>query len=212
MSYLFQEHRFSTAALSLVVSIILSLLLCGCSRRDEILFSQDPAPAETVSETISYETVEETEQEKTVTVYVHVCGAVNAPGVYQLPDKSRYYEAIAKAGGFRENADQDYINLAREVADGEKITVPTYEEARALRAAEENAAAGEGDPSSSGKVNLNTADLSKLCTLPGVGETRARSIIAYRENNGGFQKIEDIMKVSGIKDGLFQKIKDLITV
>ncbi len=195
----------------MVVSIILSLFLCGCSRRDEILLSGE-IPAETVSETISTETVEETEQEKTVTVYVHVSGAVNAPGVYQLPEKSRTYEAIASAGGFRTDADQDYINLAREVADGEKITVLTTEEARALRAAEDAAAIAEEGTASSGKVNLNTADLSRLCTLPGVGESRARSIIAYREKNGGFQKIEDIMKVSGIKEGLFEKIRDLITV
>ncbi|MCR4587789.1 MAG: helix-hairpin-helix domain-containing protein [Lachnospiraceae bacterium] len=200
-----------------VVSIIISLLLCGCSRRDQILLSEYESTAEAASETTSYETEIETEQTANGTIYVHVCGAVTTPGVYELPEGSRYFEAVRAAGGFTQDADTDYINMAKQAEDGAKITVPTLEEGKALREKKEDLPSEMAGTASSSReaqtqVNLNTATLEQLCTLPGVGETRARSILAYRETHGDFSKIEDIMKVSGIKDGLFQQIKDRITV
>lgn len=144
------------------------------------------------------------ETENVSVCYVHVCGEVMKPGVYELTEESRIFEAVEAAGGFTENAADDSLNLAGKVTDGMQLVVLSREEAE-LAAAEKAA-------ESSGIVNLNTATKEQLMTLKGVGESRAEDIIRYREESGGFQKIEDIMKVPGIKDAGFQKIKDSITV
>ncbi len=135
-------------------------------------------------------------------IYVYVCGAVNNAGVYKIAGGSRLYEAVELAGGFTDDADEACLNLAREVKDGEQIIIRTVEEAQAAQ----EAACGDG------LVNINTASAAELTTISGIGESRAQAIIAYREANGGFGSIEDIKKVEGIKDGLFAKIKDKITV
>ena len=144
---------------------------------------------------------------------VHVCGEVVNPGIYELPAGSRIYEAVKAAGGFTENAEEESVNLASPIEDGVQIRIYSKEEAETLAA---GAAPFDGfEASGEGKepvVNLNTATKEELMTLSGIGESRAEDIIRYREENGGFQNIEDIMKVSGIKDAAFQKIKDRITV
>ena len=169
------------------------------------------------------------EEEATVSCMVHVCGAVERPGVYELPQGSRIYQAIEYAGGLRDEADPDYLNQADFVSDGEKVYVPTREEVTemdgrlqiVLGQSDESGGAysalGTGsqsqeEQSASGLVNLNTASEDQLCTLPGIGSSKARSIIAYREEHGSFDRIESVMNVAGIKDGLFQKIKAYITV
>lgn len=169
------------------------------------------------------------EKEETVSCMVHICGAVEQPGVYELPQGSRIYQAIECAGGLSDEADPDYLNQADFVSDGEKVYVPTREEVTTLDSrlqdvmpqSEEStgasgavvAAAQNADGlKDSGLVNLNTASEDQLCTLPGIGSSKARSIIAYREEHGSFDRIESVMKVVGIKDGLFQKIKAYITV
>ena len=138
------------------------------------------------------------------TVFVHICGEVEKPGVYELPEGSRIFEAIACAGGFTEQAEESALNLASTVSDGMQIVVLDKEEAKELAKAEQEVR--------SGLVNINTASVEELTTLKGIGESRAEDIIRYREESGGFQKIEDIMKVPGIKESGFQKIKDSITV
>lgn len=144
---------------------------------------------------------------------VHVCGEVVNPGIYELPAGSRIYEAVKAAGGFTENAEEESVNLASPIEDGVQIRIYSKDEAETLAA---GAAPFDGfEASGEGKepvVNLNTASKEELMTLSGIGESRAEDIIRYREENGGFQNIEDIMKVSGIKDAAFQKIKDRITV
>ena len=152
---------------------------------------------------------------------VHICGAVNNPGVYTLERGGRIYQAIEEAGGFREDAEQDYLNQADLLSDGMKIYIPTRSEVQ--EAGEERewitpggemhgSAREEDAKADSGLVNINTAGEEELCTLPGVGSSKARSIIAYREQNGAYRTIEEIMNVEGIKDGVFQKIKGSITV
>lgn len=133
-------------------------------------------------------------------IYVYVCGAVVAPGVYELPGGSRVYEAIATAGGFREDAMATEVNQAEVLEDEMRIYVPTVEEM------------AQETISGKGKVNLNRASKEELMTLPGVGESRAESIIQFRKEQGSFKNIEDIMQISGIKEALFEKIKDFITV
>lgn len=141
--------------------------------------------------------------------YVYVCGEVLYPGVYRLSEGQRIYEAIGLAGGFTPEAAQSYLNLAQPVTDGMKIEVPDEERAAALPAETVSIAAVSTDNS---KVNINTADRDQLMTLAGIGEARVEAIIAYRTEHGSFQTIKDIMKVSGIKEAAFQKIKEKITV
>ena len=147
-------------------------------------------------------------------VYVYICGEVIKPGVYELSGDSRIYEAVDAAGGFTENAARECVNLASKVSDGMQITIYTREEAASLLAdsAPVGENAGKSGTSGSGLVNLNTATKEELMTLKGIGESKAEDIIRYREKSGGFKKIEDIMKISGIKENGFQKIKDSITV
>ena len=147
-------------------------------------------------------------------IYVYICGEVIKPGVYELSGDSRIYEAVDAAGGFTENAARECVNLASKVSDGMQITIYNREEAASLQAdsASVGGNAGKSGTSGSGLVNLNTATKEELMTLKGIGESKAEDIIRYREKSGGFKKIEDIMKISGIKEAGFQKIKDNITV
>lgn len=152
---------------------------------------------------------------------VHICGAVRSPGVYELPAGSRLIDAVNAGGGFLPEADQSACNLAAVVTDGCQIYIMTEEESHqegnGLHTAgiqEPQAQSRQALQEEAGeqKVNLNTADADSLKTLPGIGDSRAAAIIAFREEYGYFQRIEDIMKVSGIKQAAFDKIKDKITV
>ncbi len=160
--------------------------------------------------------------EQTGSIFVYICGAVRMPGVYELEGGSRVYQAVQAAGGLTEDADTRLINQAQLLTDGQQITVYTVEEARTIQesggiagtdpsgnAASENGASGDA---ASGKVNINQAGEEELTTLPGIGEAKARAIISYREENGGFSSIEEIKNVEGIKDKLFSQISELIEV
>lgn len=152
--------------------------------------------------------------------FVHICGEVKEPGVYELPKDSRIFEAIAAAGGFTDEAADDLLNLAEKIFDGMKLVVLSKDEAAALSDEERlklsggssSGSGGDTAKSGGGLVNINTASKEELMTLSGIGEARAEDIIRCREESGGFKKIEDIMKVPGIKNAAFQKIKDSITV
>lgn len=158
----------------------------------------------------------DTEELSASGIWVHVCGQVQCPGVYELPEGSRVWEAVEAAGGFTDEADPEAVNLAAPAADGTKVTIPSKEET-ALGWTEpqisDNSQSGirEGI-TGTGLVDINRADLTQLMTLPGIGQAKAEAVIAYREQYGSFQVIEDIMKVTGIKDGLFARIRDYITV
>lgn len=165
--------------------------------------------------------VEDAVKEAEVMIAVHVCGAVKQPGVYYFSENQRVYQGIEKAGGFLDEADRDYLNQALFLEDGMKIVVPTKEEAKAWKAlgygADEagllqGTSVQEKAEEEQKKVNLNTADEALLCTLPGIGQSRAKSILAYRDEHGKFETTEDIMNVSGIKEAAYEKIKDYITV
>jgi competence protein ComEA len=134
-------------------------------------------------------------------IYVHILGEVRRPGLYALRDGDRAVDAVAAAGGFTEAADAAGLNLARFVSDGEQIIVPAIGEVPAAGPA--------GVP---GKVNLNTADAALLDTLPGVGPATAAQIIAWRDQNGRFESIEDLLDVSGIGQAKFDGLRDLVTI
>ena len=170
--------------------LVLLWMLTACGKTSEV---EDPLQEVDASEV-------EAQEDASDSIFVYVCGAVEAEGVYELATGSRVYEAIEMAGGFRGDAATNAVNQAEVLADEAKVYVPTIAEAQAEQTAD------------NGKVNLNTATKEKLMSLPGVGESRADSIISSREEKGPFKKIEDIMQISGIKEGLFEKIKDFITI
>lgn len=162
-------------------------------------------------------------------IYVDVCGAVANPGVFQLAVGSRVFQAIEAAGGYLPEAVQNCVNRAGVLTDGQQLYILTQEEMerQGLDPAEMagasdgqmNGSAGTGQNAGltvqaqqDNRININTADEAQLTTLTGIGATRAQAIIAYREENGPFAAIEDIMNVQGIKEGTFAKIKDEIVV
>ena len=202
----------------ILVTALAVIFLASCSSKGDIINineseADDPAPVtydEETADTSTGTASDDEEPQEYEAAAVHVCGAVRNSGVYLLAAGSRTADAIEAAGGFSEDADEDYLNLASFVADGSKIYVPTVEESVSMP---DPKASSEGFfNSNSHLININTADEKTLKTIAGIGDSRARDIINYRETHGEFKTVEDIMKVSGIKKKLFEKIKDLITV
>lgn len=149
-------------------------------------------------------------------LYVYVCGAIQNPGVYTLPEGSRICDLFEAAGGLTEEAAKDYWNQAKLITDGEMFYVPTMEEAEerqlsGLDVSSNGSDSGNTD-STGGKINLNTASLEELMQIPGIGESKARAIVDYREKNGGFSSVEEVMNIEGIKEGVFSKMKEYIVV
>lgn len=224
--------------IKLLISIltVIVCILFGCSKKETVSLTelmpeekqqeaeeQVPQEASTPAEMPEQpEIPQETPEAGEEKLAVHICGAVANPGVYELPQGSRLYQAVEAAGGFTQEAQQDFLNQAESLQDGSRIYVPTTEEAmEALKEGEQSFITGgvqteenggKAESAGNGFVNINTASEAELCTLAGIGSTKAKSIIAYRTENGNFNKIEDIMNVDGIKDALFQKIRDSITV
>lgn len=145
-------------------------------------------------------------------IVVYVCGAVNLPGVYTLTSKQRIADAVSAAGGFSDDAQTDAVNLAGIPCDGDKIRIPFQgEEINENNSAEEQDS-GNNSEIKDDRININTADKSLLMSISGVGEAKADAIISYREKNGNFKAVEEIMNIEGIKEGVFNKIKDKICV
>ena len=134
-------------------------------------------------------------------LYVHVVGEVESPGMYQLPTGARLVDAVFAAGGLTEEADNSSVNLARELTDGEQIIV--------FSISQEGEAAGT---TASGLVSLNRAGDKELEELPGIGPALAGRIVAWREANGGFKSVQDLLKVSGIGESLLSGVVDLVTL
>lgn len=207
----------------MICSLTTCLFLAGCGVRDSaVVFSigeaetgADGNGAENAKETDSGSgNLEDTQTDspgqpqsqeaEAPVICVYVCGAVVNPGVVELAEGSRADAALQAAGGFAEDACRDYVNLAAKLSDGEKLYFPSVTEAEALVASKE--------AEETGLVNINTANAEALMTLPGIGETRAQDIISYREEHGPFQKKEDLQKVSGIKENMYEKLCDKIIV
>lgn len=180
-----------------------------------------------IEENIEMTTKEDndTEDERTM-IKVHVCGEVNVEGVIELEENSRVSDAIEKAGGLKENANMEDINLASVLEDGMKVYIPSIDDKNNIKESignnvenslikSENNVKNKNNISNSSKskkININTATQSELETLPGIGGVTAQKIINYRKENGKFKTIEDIKKVSGIGETKFNKLKDLIDV
>ena len=203
------------------LGMLLTLLLSGCKNtallydsmaeseeqtQEEDALSETPLPGDasesgSISEGASLEGSGESSSSP---VFVYVCGEVEKPGVYELQEGDRVVDAVEAAGGMTGEASDTWLNLAELISDGQKIEVPSREQAEEL--------AKDREEEESGLVNLNTASEEELMTLTGIGEAKAREILNYREEHGGFQKPEELMEIPGIKEGIFLKIKDQITV
>ena len=136
-------------------------------------------------------------------LFVHIIGSVKSPGIYQLDTGSRVYDAVLAAGGLTAKANQQSINLARALTDGEQIVVLNQNQSVAIQ---------QNAPNQTQLVSLNQATSAQLEDLPGVGPALAGRMIDWRLANGGFKTKEDLLNVSGIGDKLFSGIKDLVTL
>ncbi len=177
--------------------------------------------------------LEEEKKEELSSKYftVDIKGAVEKPGVYEIEEGKRVQDVINQASGLKENADVSYINLSKRVEDEMVIIVYTKEEILAMKKEDDslttpviecpstpitNDACISEDHSSNGssespsKISINQANVEVLMTLPGIGESKAQSIISYREKNGGFQTLEELMNVSGIGEAVFAKVEPYI--
>lgn len=157
----------------------------------------------------------------TTKIYIHICGEVKNPDVYKVKKDSRLIDVIKLAGGLTKNAAGDYVNQAAVVEDGQQVYIPTKDEVKNKTPVDYSVNNNENinqkqsiktisEDTSSGKININTASKEELMTLSGIGEAKASSIIAYRQDNDGFKTIDEIKNIDGIKDAVYNKICDLI--
>ncbi len=146
-------------------------------------------------------------------IMVYVTGAVKRAGVYRLPPDSRVVEAVQAAGGFAEGADLNLVNLATVIKDGEQIVIPGLSTLPTpILTIGDNGLLVTATPFAGQLININTADAALLETLPGIGPTTAQKIVDYREENGPFTRVEDLLKIPGIGPTTLEEIRGLITV
>lgn len=200
--------------------IISLMLLTGCSNDSEINISESLNDSY-AKESFDAEDYDEAYSDKEYvadSIFVQVCGFVKRPGVYEMHKGSRVYEVIERAGGVKSQAAENYVNQAELLTDGQQIYIPSKKEledlGEGMDAGKASALGGLANQSNQGcsLININTADIGELTSISGIGKSRAADIVAYRNEHGGFMSIEEIKQVPGIKDGLFAKIKDQITV
>ncbi len=181
----------------IVVGVIVLLLITGAAWR-----AISPPVSRSGLVQISQAELQQSPEEKSPElITVHIVGAVSSPGVYQLPAGSRVYQLLELCGGFSAEADQETLNQARPLMDGEQIQIK--------QAGELPQANGSVSPS---KININRATADELTALPGIGAVRAGQIVDHRDKHGQFTDIREIMDVSGIGETTFNNIADLITI
>lgn len=182
--------------------ILAGLLLTGLFRFITLPRNQQTFKLATVTADLSPKP-----EATTSLVHVHVAGAVVNPGVYGLPEGAYLQQAIDAANGTLPGARTDLLNLAALLIDGQRVYVPSQDEQTELESNQRSMEIEAG-----GTININTASLEELVSLPGIGEVRAKAIIAYRTENGYFMTIEDLLKVNGIGSVTFEEIREYITV
>ena len=179
-----RSSRTKIIVLALVIVVLVGFFFSESTQSQQLQATNQIIPAQTIP--FSGE------------LYVHVVGAVKAPGLYQLDIGARVSDAILAAGGFSPKAAQESVNLARIVSDGEQVVVLDQDEI-----------SGEG---SSGLISLNRATMEQLDSLPGVGPALAGRILEFRKASGGFSSIEQLQDVSGIGPKVYADIAPLLTL
>ncbi len=204
-----KENKVKKQIILLGIVVLMMLVGCtGCKKQSYLETQSDLQEEHTKSADTTEEKKQQTEQ--VTEIYVQIDGAVKKPGVYTFSEESRVYELIEAAGGLLPEAYDLGINQAKRLADGEKIYVYTKEEIEnGAGTTDTQNPKGQTDD---GKININTASVEELMTLSGIGETRAKDIIAYRNAHGAFSLPEDLKNVSGIGDSTYNKIADAIIV
>lgn len=211
------KKAYKAAAVAMVLLLLSTVAVFGTilgNSNEEWEFIQDGADIYFSKEESTDDTIKETKKN---VFPVYIVGEVKEPGIYHITQGAFLYEIVDMAGGFTENAAAESINLVFEITANQTIRIPSKEDIvdsntddfyEKILIIDESI-----QPSDEMKmININSASLSQLETLPGIGQVTAASIIRYREENGPFGKIEDIMNVSGIKDSRFAAIRDYITV
>ncbi len=212
----------------LIIGIIIAFIIYTISTNtyNEISLDSLVSDNENIAENINNEINKQSENQlvneidETEEIIVHIAGEVKKEGIVYLKQGSRIIDAIKEAGGETKEADLSQINLAYELQDGQKVYIPNKNEKiteyitvssgnNVIVEENKNSESTEGKEN---KVNINTANQSELDSLPGIGPSIAQRIIEYREENGNFQKIEDLQNVKGIGDAKFSDIKDNVTV
>lgn len=203
-------HTIQYRLLTVVLACMILVTLFGCTRSKVSYVAESSEDATLCEQTgaYDYEQMATDSDAKPDTIPVYVCGAVNAPGVYYLPVGSLKKDALDMAGGFIDDASREYVNLAETISEGEQIYFPTLSEIETWNPIYTMS----GDSGEDGRIPINSATKEQLMTLPGIGESKATAIITYRKQYGPFKQAEDLLNVSGIKDGVYQRIKDYIVV
>ena len=201
----FTDHKelLKTAALPLVIGVAVLFFWFYGAEEDIVVDGMSDYAGN--SETTEYN------DNPGAKMYVDISGAVVNPGVYEVDSQTRLFQVIEMAGGLTENADVNSLNRAEIVCDGQKIIVGILGEPSAA-ASDSTGSQSAQSGITNGKVNLNLAGSATLQTIPGIGPSKAERIIDYRNTNGRFRKIEDIMNITGIGEKTFESIKDYITV
>lgn len=214
--------RKTKGAPSATLALLSAFVIASCGDRAGMTLSS--LEAQNADEAVESGTVYQPEEDPSsagpegaadvseeASIVVYICGSVQNPGVYKLPAGSRVCDGLDAAGGFSEGADEKRINLAGILKDGDMVFFPEAGEALA-EGASDYITGTEETSARDALININTAGEQALCTLPGIGCSKARAIINYREEHGSFKDIKEIMNVNGIGENLFAQIKDLICV
>lgn len=197
--YLYKDVIKKAALPVTVVAAVFIFWIVGLNKNETIVEEIDNG--KNISEEKNFDS--ELKNEEKIKIYADISGCVEKPGVYEVEEGTRIFQLIEKAGGLTKDADIEGLNRAEIVSDGQKIVIYPMGEGQES----ENTGV-----SSSGKININTADVSQLQTISGIGPVTAEKIVEYRKTNGRFSSIEDIKNVSGIGDKTFEKIRENITI
>ena len=157
-------------------------------------------------------TVEEDARPKVM--YTDIKGSVKEPGIYSFSSEERVYDVLKRAGGLLEEADSDRINFSAKIEDQQVLYIPAVgeeppEHLNQSASPEGKQSTADTEPS---KININTASPSELQQIPGIGSVKAQEIIRFREENGSFQKVEDLQEISGIGEKTVEKLKNFVTI
>lgn len=204
-------RRLGLGAAVVVVLVAVAITVgIGVFRSALAPVDEIPLVSETSGEATGEEATQTAPSSSSTELVVHVAGAVGKPGVYVLPPQARVLDAVAAAGGFTETAEPRSVNLARLLADGEQLVVAEIGD----HTLEQPPGTVPGDASATGdgKVNLNTADEAALDTLPRIGPALAERIIAWREANGPFTSVDDLLAVSGFGEKMVESLRDLVVL